>query len=129
MPSLKGLCWNVRGVTTVLHELTHLVEKQAPDFIVLTETKLEKLKIQKKAHRGSGGICRTHKLTPNMRERERTGAAGVAIAIHKKLAAHGSLKVTPLPQQPAATAKEFACNQQAVMLSTYGLCTCLMTWQ
>ena len=67
--------------------------------------------------------------TPNMREGERTGAAGVAIAIHKKLAAHGSLKVTPLPQQPAATAKEFACNQQAVMLSTYGLCTCLMTWQ
>ncbi len=26
MPSLKGLCWNVRGLTTVLHELTHLVD-------------------------------------------------------------------------------------------------------
>ena len=40
MPSLKGLCWNVRGLTTVLHELAHLVEQQAPDYIILTETKL-----------------------------------------------------------------------------------------
>jgi len=34
--------WNVRSLTTVLHELTHLVEQQAPDFVVLTETKLRK---------------------------------------------------------------------------------------
>ena len=38
MPSLKGLCWNVRGLTTVLHELTHLVGQLAPDFVILTET-------------------------------------------------------------------------------------------
>ena len=42
MPSLRGLCWNVRGLTTVLHERTHLVEQHAPDFVILTETKLRK---------------------------------------------------------------------------------------
>ncbi len=31
-----------RGLTTVLHELTHLVEQHAPDFVVLTETKLRR---------------------------------------------------------------------------------------
>jgi len=33
MPSLRGLCWNVRGLTTVLCELIHLVEQHAPDFV------------------------------------------------------------------------------------------------
>ena len=37
-----------------------------------------------------------------MREGERTGAAGVAIAIHKKLTVYDSLKVLPL-NHPAAS--------------------------
>ncbi len=51
--------------------------------------------------------------TPNMREGERTGAAGVAIAIHKKLAAHGSLKVTPLNAPAASGHCQRICLQPA----------------
>ena len=106
MPSLKGLCWNVRGLTTVLHELTHLVEQYAPDFVILTETKLRKTSRYRKKLTEALEDYVVHtsckRDTPDMREGERTGAAGVAIAIHKKLAAHGSLKVTPL-NAPAAS--------------------------
>ena len=42
LPTLKGLCWNVRGLTTVLQELMQLVEEHNPDFVVLTQTKLRK---------------------------------------------------------------------------------------
>jgi len=48
-----------------------------------------------------------------MREGERKGAAGVAIAIHKKLAAHGSLKVTPLNAPAASGHCQKICMQQA----------------
>jgi len=106
MPSLRGLCWNVRGLTTVLHELTHLVEQHAPDFVILTETKLRKKSRYRKKLTEALEDYAVHtsckRDTPDMREGERTGAAGVAIAIHKKLAAHGSLKVTPL-NAPAAS--------------------------
>ena len=82
MPSLKGLCWNVRGLTTVLHELTHLVEQQAPDFIVLTETKLRKNSRYRKKLTEALEDYVVHtsckRDIPNMREGERTGAAGVA---------------------------------------------------
>ena len=93
LSSLKGLCWNVRGLTTVLHELTHIVEQHAPDFIILTETKLRKnSKYRKKLTEAlEDYIVHTSNKRdePNMRAGERTGAAGVAIAIHKKLATHG----------------------------------------
>ncbi len=98
MPSLRGLCWNVRGLTTVIYELTHLVEQHAPDFVILTETKLRKKSRYRKKLTETLEDYVVHtsckRETPDMREGERTGAAGVAIAIHKKLAAHGSLKVT-----------------------------------
>jgi len=117
MPSLKGLCWNVRGLTTVLHELTHLVEQQAPDFIVLTETKLRKnSRYRKKLTEAlEDYVVHTscNRDTPNMREGERTGAAGVAIAIHKKLAAHGSLKVTRLNAPAASGHCQRICMQPA----------------
>ncbi|KAA6421549.1 MAG: hypothetical protein FRX49_08493 [Trebouxia sp. A1-2] len=117
MPSLKGLCWNVRGLTTVVHELTHLVEQHAPDFVVLTETKLrKKSKYRKKLTEAlEDYIVHTSckRDTPNMREGERTGAAGVAIAIHKKLAAHGSLKVTPLNAPAASGHCQKICLQSA----------------
>ena len=51
--------------------------------------------------------------TPNMREGERTGTAGVAIAIHKKLAAHGSHKVTPLNAPAASSHCQRICLQPA----------------
>ena len=33
LPSLKGLCWNVRGLTIALHELKHLRVQHASDFV------------------------------------------------------------------------------------------------
>ena len=70
--SLKGLCWNVRGLTTVLHELAHLVEQHTQDFVILTETKLRKsLKYRKKLTEALEDYvvhtsCKRN--TPNMRE-------------------------------------------------------------
>jgi len=117
MPSLKGLCWNVRGLTTVLHELTHLVQEHAPDFVILTETKLRKLSRYRKKLTEALEDYVVHtsckRDTPNMREGERTGAAGVAVAIHKKLAAHGSLKVTPLNAPAASGHCQRICLQPA----------------
>ena len=106
LPTLKGLCWNVRGLTTVLQELTQLVEEHNPDFVVLTETKLRKGSTYRRRLTEAledyvvHTSCKRDIL--NMREGERTGAAGVAIAIHKKLTAHDSLKVLPL-NHPAAS--------------------------
>ena len=106
LPTLKGLCWNVRGLTTVLQELTQLVEEHNPDFVVLTETKLRKGSTYRKRLTEALEDYVVHtsckRDTPDMREGERTGAAGVAIAIHKKLTAHDSLKVLPL-NHPAAS--------------------------
>ncbi len=91
----------------MLHELTHLMKQQAPNFIVLTDTKLRKnSRFRKKLTEALEDYvvhtsCKRDE--PNMREGKRTGAAGVAIAIHKKLATHGSLKVDPL-NAPIASA-------------------------
>ena len=132
LPMLKGLCWNVRGLTTVLQELTQLVEEHNPDFVVLTETKLRKGSTYRRRLTEAledyvvHTSCKRDIL--NMREGERTGAAGVAIAIHKKLTAHDSLKVLPLNHPAASGHCQKPLQQQEVMLSTYGLSTCLMTW-
>ena len=90
----------------MLQELTQLVEEHNPDFVVLTETKLRKGSTYRRRLTEAledyvvHTSCKRDIL--NMREGERTGAAGVAIAIHKKLTAHDSLKVLPL-NHPAAT--------------------------
>ncbi len=101
----------------MLHELTHLVEQQAPDFIVLTETKLRKnSRYRKKVTEALEDYVEhtsCKRDTPNMREGEHTGAAGVAIAIHKKLAAHGSLKVAPLNAPAASGHCQRICLQPA----------------
>jgi len=101
----------------VLHELTHLGEHQAPDFIVLTETKLRKNSRYRKKLTEALEDYVVHtsckRDTPNMREGERTGAAGVAIAFHKKLAVHDSLKVTPLNAPAASGHCQRICLQPA----------------
>ena len=106
MPSLKGLCWNARGLTTVIYELTHLVEHHAPDFVILTEIKLrQNSRYRKKLTETlEDYIIHTSckRNTPKMREGGQTGTAGVAIAVQKKLAAHGSLKVTPVNASAAS---------------------------
>ena len=101
----------------MLHERTHLVEQHAPDFVILTETKLRKNSRYRKQLTEVLEDYVVHTSckqdTPDMREGERTGAAGVAIAIHKKLAAHGSLKVTPLKAPAASGHCQKICLQPA----------------
>ncbi len=89
---LKVLTWNVMGLTTVKEELEQLLQQQDPDIIVLTETKLTD-RTQRKSW--LNGILKTHWLQfsssphPILRQGERVGSGGVAIAVRKTLVPEG----------------------------------------
>ncbi len=77
MPS--GLLLACKGLTSLLHSLTHLVEHQAPDFIILTKTRLSKTpRYRKKLTEAlEDYVVHTNckRDTSNMREGQRIGAA------------------------------------------------------
>ena len=50
--SLRTLCWNEMGLTTVQDELVRMVDEHKPDVVVLTETKMRKAR-QNQAEAGS----------------------------------------------------------------------------
>ncbi len=84
LPSIQGMCWNVKGMTTVLEELTKLAHDHDPDFIVITETKLRNKGLGRQRLAAALPDYRLHtsckKDASSTRQGERTGAAGVAIA-------------------------------------------------
>ena len=104
--SLKGICWNVRGLTTVLEELTKLAHDHDPDFIVLTETKLRDKGLGKQCLMAALPEYRLHTSCKKNNETawqgERSGSAGVAIALHSRLTRHASVSFAMLNNQAAA---------------------------
>ena len=77
MPS--GLPLACKGLTTLLHSLTHLIEQQAPDFAILTKTRLSKTpRYRKKLTEAlEDYVVHTNckRDTPNMRQEQRIRAA------------------------------------------------------
>lgn len=93
LPSLRSLCWNVMGLTTVQDELIRIVDEHKPDVITLTETKLQRTgrNEQKLAEELTEYQLYTScKPDPDGRRPGERWATGVAIAVHKRLTRHAS---------------------------------------
>ena len=93
LSSLRTLCWNVMGLTTVQDELVRMVNEHKPDVIVLTETKLRR---QGKNRQRLAQALPEYELYASCKpdsDNPRTGerwAAGVAMAVHKSLTRYAS---------------------------------------
>ena len=105
LPSLKTLCWNVMGLTTVQDELVRIVDEHKPDVIVLAETKMRR---QGKTRQRLAAALPEYQLYTSCKpdpENPRPGerwAAGVAMAVHKSLTRHASA-AHQLLNKPAAS--------------------------
>ena len=106
LPSIKGMCWNVRGLTTVLEELEKLAHDHNPDFIVITETKL---RIKGRGRQRLAAAVPDYRLHISCKkdggstcQGECTGAAGVATAVHRRLTRHASVWYAMLNSPAAA---------------------------
>ena len=97
------MTWNVMSTTAVLDELRNLVQEHKPCIMVLTETKLTELEQDRKLlntclpdyklyHRGVKG----HKTG-----KQRTGSAGVTIAVHTSLTTQNSVQLVNLDHPTA----------------------------
>ena len=94
LPSLRTLCWNVMGLTTVQDELVRIVDEHEPDVIVLTETKMRRQgKTRQKLAEALPEYQQYTSCKPdtgNPRPGERW-AAGVAMAVHQSMTRHASV--------------------------------------
>jgi exonuclease III len=93
-------------MTTVLEELEKLAHDHDPDFIVITETKLRNKGLGRQRLAAALPGCRLHTSckedASSTRQGERTGAAGVAIAVHRRLTRHASVSYAMLSSPAAA---------------------------
>ena len=86
--SLRMLCWNVMGLTTVQDELVRIADEHKPDVIVLTETKMRRQGRMKQRLAEAlpeyqlYSSCKPDPENPRPGER---WAAGVAMAVDKSL--------------------------------------------
>ena len=105
LPSLKTLCWNVMGLTTVQDELVRIVDEHKQDVIVLAETKMRR---QRKTNQRLAEALPEYQLytsckpDPENPRPEERWAAGVAVAVHKSLTRHASA-THQLLNNPAAS--------------------------
>ena len=99
---IKVMIWNVMGLTTVREELQQLLQQEDPDILVLTETKLTD-RTQRKTWLNQ--ILKTHWLQysssphSSMRQGERVGSGGVAIAVRKTLVPEGCYIRVPIQRE------------------------------
>ena len=99
---LRILCWNVMGLTTVKEELEELLQRQDPDIIILSETKLTE-RTQRKCWLNN--MLKTHWLQFSSRphsslsQGERQGSGGIAVAVRKSLVPQGCYTRVPVQNQ------------------------------
>ena len=97
------MTWNVMGTTTVLDEIQNLAQEYKPCVMVLTETKLTELQQDRKMlntclpdYKLYHSRVKGHKIG-----KQRTGSAGVTIAVRTSLTTQTSVQLIYL-NHPAA---------------------------
>ena len=97
------MTWNVMGTTTVPDELQHLAQEHKPCIMVLTETKLTELEQDRKMMNNClpDYILHHSRVKGHETGKQRTGSAGVTIAVHASLTTQNSVQLINLDHSAA----------------------------
>ena len=94
---VRVMTWNVMGTTIVLDELQNLAQEHKPCIMVLTETKLTELEQDRKMLNTCLPDYKLYhsRVKGHTTGKQRTGSAGVTIAVHTSLTTQNSVPAHP----------------------------------
>ena len=100
---VRVMTWNVMGTTVVLDELQNLAQEHKPCIMVLTETKLTELEQDRKMLNTCQPDYKLYhsRVKGHKTGKQRTGSAGVTIAVQTTLTTQNSVQLVNL-DHPAA---------------------------
>ena len=125
---VRVMTWNVMGTTTVLDELQNLGQKHKPCIMVLTETKLTQLEQDRKMLNTCLPDYKLYhsRVKGHKTGKQRTGSAGVTIAVHTSLTTQNSVQLIHL-DHPAAKGHCKCLKIQPPVWGVYVPCTDMHT--